>query len=874
MDLFDLAIKISIDADEAMNGISNFSGKMKSAFGTAAKVGAAAIGAASAAVTAFGKSSIEAGISFDSAMSKVAAISGAAGENFDALRDKAREMGSQTKFSATESAEALTYMAMAGWKTEDMLNGIEGIMNLAASSGENLASTSDIVTDALTAFGLAAQDSGHFADVLAAASSNANTNVSMLGESFKYVAPVAGAMKYSVEDTSIALGLMANSGIKASQAGTALRTLLTNMAKPTDNMAAAMEQVGISLQNSEGEMYSFMEIMQQLRNGFSDLKMSEEEYLSGISNLEEELKSGKITEEKFNEAQKILFENAYGSEKAMKAETAAMLAGKEGMSGLLAIINASEEDFAKLTGSIYSASGVMVKTADGSIIPMNDALESGVEIIEKYNGAAESMATVMENNLEGDIKKAQSALGELQITLSDQLTPSFQEFVKFGSSGVSRITEAFKEKGLSGALDEFGDVLSEGLEKINKNIPDFTDTAVHLLSEIGGAIVDNVPVLFNSLTQLVDKSVDFIVKNGPTLIESAVKILVDMATALTDPKNLDHMLDSALSIVQSLADGIIKAIPVLIECLHQIITNIVEFLLGAIPKITETGFDLLVSLVADLPKIIFSINAAIPKIVSGLIGAVTSSIPKFVEIGFKFFTSLIKRLPEMIDNIVQGTKNVLESIISTVVGFFSKMFSIGFDLFSSLADGIGNSISIISSVVNEVGETIKNIFSGIISSALTWGKDLIDNFVGGIKNSVGKVGDAVKGVGDKIKGLIGFSEPEDPESPLHNFHTFAPDMMELFAKGVRDNTHLITDQIEKSFDFGSNMIPETIANRAGGTQVNTFASNNSEQTIKVDFVLRMDDGTVLQTLSRRLYPFMQNESVVRGNSMVNGGAFA
>ncbi len=179
-----------------------------------------------AGITALGTAAVKTGADFDAAMSKVAAVSGATGDDLESLRAKAREMGSQTKFSASEAAEAMNYMAMAGWKTEDMLSGIEGIMNLAAASGEDLATTSDIVTDALTAFGLTAADSAHFADVLAAASSNANTNVSMMGETFKYAAPVAGSLGFSVEDTAEAIGLMANAGIKSTQAGTSFTDML------------------------------------------------------------------------------------------------------------------------------------------------------------------------------------------------------------------------------------------------------------------------------------------------------------------------------------------------------------------------------------------------------------------------------------------------------------------------------------------------------------------------------------------------------------------------------------------------------------------------------------------------------------------------
>ncbi len=197
-----------------------------------------------AGITALGTMAVKTTADFDATMSKVSAVSGATGEDLDALRAKAREMGSQTKFSASEAGEALNFMAMAGWKTEDMLGGIDGIMNLAAASGEDLATTSDIVTDALTALGMNADESAHFADILAAASSNANTNVSLMGESFKYVAPVAGAMGANAEDLSIALGLMANSGIKGSQAGNSLKNALVNLTKPTKQQAAAMQQLG------------------------------------------------------------------------------------------------------------------------------------------------------------------------------------------------------------------------------------------------------------------------------------------------------------------------------------------------------------------------------------------------------------------------------------------------------------------------------------------------------------------------------------------------------------------------------------------------------------------------------------------------------
>lgn len=250
------------------------------------------------AVTALGTAAVKTASDFDSAMSQVAAVSGATGGDLDALRDKAREMGSKTKFSASEAAEAMNYMAMAGWKTGDMLSGIEGIMNLAAASGEDLATTSDIVTDALTAFGLSAQDSGHFADILAAASSNANTNVSMMGETFKYCAPIAGSLGFSVEDTAEAIGLMANAGIKSTQAGTSLRTIMTNLSGEVKICGSNIGEVTVATSNADGSMRDLSDILADCRTAFSGLSESE------------------------------------------KAAAAESLVGKNAMSGFLALMNA------------------------------------------------------------------------------------------------------------------------------------------------------------------------------------------------------------------------------------------------------------------------------------------------------------------------------------------------------------------------------------------------------------------------------------------------------------------------------------------------------------------------------------------------------
>lgn len=399
------------------SGLESLGGKLSAAGGKLTALETAVGGAAAA----LGTQAVKAGASFEAEMSKVSAISGATGDNFKQLKEKAMEMGKKTKFSATESAEAFEYMAMAGWKTEEMLGGIEGIMNLAAASGEDLATTSDIVTDALTAFGLSASDSAEFADVLAAASANANTNVSMMGDTFKYVAPVAGALGYSVQDTAIAIGLMANSGIKASQAGTALRSILSRMAKPTDQVQEAMDTLGVSLTDSNGNMKSMRQVMGELRNGFAGLT------------------------------------------KDQQAAYAATIGGQEAMSGLLAIVNTSEEDFNKLAASIDNSSGT-----------------------------CQDMADTMQKNLSGQFTILKSQIEGINIDIFEKMEPALLQVVQ----AVNGMISAF-----SAAKDAGG--MGKGIEAAIKALDGMASAGA--ISDVFSTIADKLQLVYDKLQQVYDK---------------------------------------------------------------------------------------------------------------------------------------------------------------------------------------------------------------------------------------------------------------------------------------------------------------------------------------------------------------------------------
>lgn len=413
---------------------------------------------------------IEVGSSFEAGMSKVAAISGATGSELEKLTAKAKEMGATTMFSATESADALSYMAMAGWKTDQMLQGLPAVMNLAAASGEDLALVSDILTDDMTAFGMSADQAAHFADVLAAASSNSNTNVAMMGETFKYAGAVAGAMHYSIEDMAVATGLMANNGIKASNAGTALRSVITRMAKPTKESAQAMKDLHIEIEDGQGNMYSFMEVMEQMREGFNGLTDAE------------------------------------------KAQYAAMLAGKTGMSGLLSIVNASEADFQKLCASI-----------------------------DNSNGAAQRMADTMQDNLKGKITILKSALEGLGISVYDVFSDDLKVGVEAATDAIGRFQKSVEDGDIGASLNKMSKALGEFMEGV-------IDAGENVL-----------PVLIDALTWIID--------NAPLVVGAlaGMKIGSIVGSMITAYQGLTTALEGA-SAAQAILNGVMSANPIGLVC--------------------------------------------------------------------------------------------------------------------------------------------------------------------------------------------------------------------------------------------------------------------------------------------------------------------
>lgn len=704
------------------------------------KATGAILGGTATAIGAIGAASVKVGSDFEASMSKVAAISGATGDDLKALTDKAKEMGATTKFSASESADALQYMAMAGWKTEDMLNGLEGIMNLAAASGEDLATTSDIVTDALTAFGLSAEDSTHFADVLAQASSNANTNVGMMGETFKYVAPVAGALGYTAEDTALAIGLMANSGIKASQAGTSLRSIMSRMAKPTKEVQGAMDKLGVSLTDSNGNMKSLNEVMGDLRNGFAGLSEAE------------------------------------------AAEMAAALGEQDAMSGLLAIVNASDDDFDKLSDAIYSC-----------------------------DGAAKRMADTMNDNLQGQITILKSGLEGLGISLYENMEAPLKEVVKEAQNMVQQLQDAFNNGGLDEVVSTVGDIFAQIVEKaasaapdliavasdmiqsfltgINNNLPEIASAGVDIVTSLGSALIENTGLLWSTGVALLAEVLSGLADNMPQLVESAKDALSQFGSALVE--YAPSIGESAAKIVSYLASAVIENLPQIIEVGKQIVQGFIAgieqefpglgaFLSGLFDGLASTLAPIAQTVVDALSNIFSALDGADPETMEALgkaIGTIAASIAALkvaseVVGGVKNLLSVLGGFRKTAGNVIGIVPKVVEGfqllsggagtfsevlalefpklagIITKVTGSFGTLASTISGVFTKIGAVAGPAISKIASLISSIGPTIAGI-GAVIGGAVM----AVTNFFGMLKDGFSWVKEALMVIGIAIAAV-------------------------------------------------------------------------------------------------------------------------
>ena len=813
-----------IETENELRNLQNEAEKTNTAFAkldaagaTMQKVGDKISGAGekllpvTAGVATLGTIAVKTGADFDAAMSKVAAVSGAAGEELYALREKAREMGAKTKFSASEAAEAMNYMAMAGWKTEDMLNGIEGIMNLAAASGEELALTSDIVTDALTAFGLTAADSGHFADVLATASSNANTNVSMMGETFKYAAPIAGALGFSCEDTAQAIGLMANAGIKSTQAGTSLRTIMTALSGEVKFCGKALGEVQIQTTNADGSMRGLTDILADCRVAFSQLSESEQ------------------------------------------ASAAQALVGKNAMSGFLALLNAAPADIKKLQGAISSCDGTslaMAETMQNNLTGQLTILKSQLEelaisfsdvlmpiirsIVSHIQGLVDKLNQLDPQTKETIVKIAliAAALGPLLIVIGKTISvvgsimtlvskaPAAIAAVKGGVAAVTgalgvsigtilavvaaiaALVAAFVH--LWNTNEEFKNTIIGIWNQIKETFSGLADGIVSRVNELGFDFENFTEMLkaaWDALCSVLAPVFEGVFTNIANILSAVSGVILSVLDIFVGlfTGDWEQMWDGVKGIFVSIWDLLIDTFKNILNVLknvadvvlgwfgtswNEIWTGIKDFFVGIWTSISSfftgivTGirdffvntwtaiYTTFTNIITAIQTIATAIFTAVRDFITGIFTEIYNFLAPLLESFRYLFETIFQAIQILIGMAMDWISEKISAIWNGIVSFLSPLLEGIKSTFETIWNGIR---TVIDTVLTAISGTVSSIWNGIksaisavldsikskVSTAWNSVSTTISNVLGAIKTTVSSVWENIKSaISEKISGIV------------------------------------------------------------------------------------------------------------------------
>lgn len=656
--------------------------KFKSIVSGAAKAAAAAVAAVGAAVTAsagaigaFAKSSVETGMSFDSSMSQIAATMGmtssdiennvnGVGDTFEALRNKAKEMGAATNFSATEAAEGLNILAMSGYDATSSMEMIEDVLHLAAAGNMNMAQSADFIAGAMKGFNDETKNSAYYADLMAKGATLANTSVTELGEAMSGGAATAAAYGQEADSMTLALLRLAEQGVSGSAASTTLNAAMKDLYTPTDSAKKALSELGVATYDEFGNARELNTVINELDGALAD--MSEEEA------------------------------NAYKS-------------------------------------TIFQIQGL--QAFNKMTVTSTEKQEEWAAALAEASGEASRQYATMTDNLQGDIDIWNSALDGFKIAISDKLTPAVREFVQFGSNSMGELTKAFEADGISGAMQTFGGLLSQLLEKIigmlpqmisagmslltaliqgiSDNLPLALDAAMQMISIITQGLLDNLPIIIGAGMQMILTLANGIAGALPELMPTIVDVVLDIVNMLLD--NVDMLIDAAIAIMMGLADGLIEALPVLLERAPEIIGRLVEAIMEAVPKLIEAVFEIFY-------KVRTAFAESIPLLIESIAGMIA-------EIGLK---------------IADGAKAWVRS-------------------FEDLGGRIYDWSQELKTKLKEAFEKIINNIKDSIKPALDIGKNIIDGIANGIKEQVGKVKDKVKAACsellDGVKSFFGIHSP-------------------------------------------------------------------------------------------------------------------
>lgn len=894
MDLMSLVAKLSLDSSEYEQGINKskgFATGLGSTVKSAMKVGAAAIGAATVAAGAFIKSSIDAGSQFDSSMSQVAATMGTTVDKIQNLREFAQEMGATTAFSASQAADALNYMALAGYDAETSMAMLPNVLNLAAAGGIELATASDMVTDAQSALGLSIEQTSLMVDQMAKASSKSNTSVAQLGEAFLTIGATARNVAGGTSELSTVLGVLADNGIKGAEGGTHLRNAILSLQTPTKDGVEALRQLGMTyddMYDSAGNMRALPEIFQDMSRAMEGMNQkSKDAIISGIFNKTDLAAINALigtNAERWRELQSSI-DSAWYTSESLNEQLSKWGLNLNTIQGNLAELGVSQDAFNAALGfsggNADAFADILLDMADNGttfdevVQALGGSMDHLDAAFNATTGAAEQMAKTQLDNLNGDITIMQSALEGVQIALSDHLTPALRDMVKAGTKGLDSLKEAFQTgnfnnviyvltdqftklvKSLIDSAPQFLEVgtkifgsLVEGITNnadgfvelantifqylvtgISENADGFIEMAGQLLLGLINGITEGLPVVTEGAVAILNGLAEGITANLPTLISTGMEALMSFSGSLRE--NVGLIVDSGLELIMALAESLIDNLPVFIQTVPTIISNIAGIINDNAPKLLASGIVLIGKLAAGVIQSIPVIVQEFPKILKMIADVITAF--NWVQLGTHIITFIKNGVTSLASDIPSKLRDIAHQGVDFVKNVDWK--SLGSNIINFIVNGI-------QSLVQSIPDALKAIANTAVDAvkAIDWvdlGIGIVSGIANGIKNGavgvINAIGGVVGGAIEKGKSMLKIN------SPSKVFAYYGKMVDEGFALGISDNASVVDKTLSNLMDISAPSINMGAMNgngySGGNIEVNIYGAQGQDVKELADIVV-------------------------------------
>lgn len=763
MELFKMFATLGMKSDEFNQGIDSAkekAGTLGQTFGTVSKVALGAIGAMTAGILAFGKQSVDTGKEFDAAMSQVAATMGMTTEDIVELRDFAKEMGRSTQFSATQAADAMNILAMAGYDAEKSMESLPTILNLAAAGGLEIASAADYATGIMAGFGLETDQVGHVADALATIASSAKGDVASFGEGLSTVAGMARSTGQNLDDMTVALGILGNNNYSAAEAGNALSRTLRNLYQPTDSAATALEQLGVSAYTAEGEARPLQDVLKDLQGALGD--MDDEAKNQALSQIFDAatLKTipallNNVGDGWDDLAQKI--ENSQGAAEQMRNTMEDNLQG----------------DLTKLGSAV-----------EGAKIAFSDQLTPALRDFTQY--ATNSVSVLTDAFSNGGLDGLFSALPDVL------------------SEGIAKITT-----GIPKVIGIAKDIVSALMKGLYANAPLIAQGAVEIVSMLAQSMIESIPALMQAGTEMINSISEGLVEGIPAFLEQALPMLLSFTDSLRE--NFGTIVDAGIQFVLNLVDGIIEALPQLWEYVPQIVSNIAGLINDNAPKLLMAGVELITRLITgvvnSIPLILQNFGSIVKAVVDVFLAFnwlnLGSSIIDFIVDGVK---SLFSALPDVIGNIGQNAWDALVTI---------DWLALGSDLINMIVSGVNVLFGSLGEILLEIGNDAWNALANIDWAGV--GQDIIDGVVSGLSWAGNAIKNKLIGLGrDAWQGVKDFFGIQSPSKLMRD--TVGKMIPLGLAEGIEAETDAVIDAMDRlgEVSMGSVDIGSVNGERASG----------------------------------------------------------